>query len=153
LDEAAVQPALAGLEPTRVPTAVADAAPLPGLEPTRAPATAVTDAAPVPGLLPTAQESPAVAVESLPGLLTNEALLGALESEPAPAAPTGRCPRCQSDAGAESFCPRCGYRVRAIQPGTTPEVEPALVCLECSVPNPPGRVLCMACGKRLHARG
>ena len=88
----------------------------------------------------------------MPGLITNEQVLGdtRIPEEPAPAvAPSARCRRCGADAGPGRFCERCGMALWPVGTETAPAEAPALRCLACGVPNDPRRPLCVACGQRL----
>ena len=138
-----------GLEPTSLPEAApAAGGTMPGLEPTGRESVADVEVMPLPGLEPTRVDSPAVASERLPGLVTNEEVLGDARIPDEPVPETPRCPRCKVEVAEARFCPRCGYAVVAQHAGETGGA-PNVVCLECGVPNPPARTQCMTCGNRL----
>lgn len=149
VDEPVDQPVMPGLETTRVPQADADvvAAPMPGVAPTALESTPDVAVAPLPGLETTHLQTPEVAIERMPGLITNDEALGDTRIPDPPEPENPRCPRCKVEVAGERFCPRCGYAVviEAAKEGEAPSV----VCLECGVPNPPDRTQCMACGNRM----
>jgi rRNA maturation endonuclease Nob1 len=92
--------------------------------------------------------SPAVVSARMPGLITNEEVLGDTRIPEEPPVHPSRCPRCRVEVGEAHFCPRCGFAVvvaRGRAVGDLPQVR----CLECGVPNPTERERCMACGKRM----
>jgi hypothetical protein len=149
IDEPVEQAKMPGLEITRVAEDGGDVAAgtMPGLEQTTYDPTAPVEVEPIPGLEATHVESLEVAVEPMPGLITNEEVLGdtRIPDEPVD---TSRCPRCKVDLGEARFCPRCGYAVVA-KKGVDVESGPMVTCTECGVPNPQGRKRCMACGNRI----
>lgn len=148
LSTPATQDVLPELEPTRTQSDVAVAVPtLSDLEPTRATVGAVPVAA-APDLEPTRVAVGAVTVAPLEDLIDND---GA-----APQAPVAvlqeidveRCQTCGALSEGERFCSHCGQRFGTARPGFTE--GPALrLCVACGVPNPPGRLKCMACGEVL----
>lgn len=150
LDDPVEQPTLPGLEPTSfAPTAMpTSAARMPGFEPTRLEDVPEVSAAPLSGFEPTRINAPEVASERMPGLVTNEEVLGdtRIPDEPLPESP--RCPRCQVTVAEARFCPRCGYAV-AVAHAEDDGDAPLVLCLECGVPNPPERTKCMTCGNRM----
>jgi hypothetical protein len=82
--------------------------------------------------------------------------------------PTPRCPHCSSPKIEDAIFRACGRKVdetpdlprldgiettqldaRTLTKRQAPVRTERVVCGECSVPNPPTRSLCLACGKRL----
>ncbi|MEE8409935.1 MAG: hypothetical protein V3T05_10035 [Myxococcota bacterium] len=124
---------------------------MPGLEPTSH-GSVDADSAPVAGFEPTISPELDFTVERMPGLITNDEALGDRriadeEIEEINEVPD-TCRRCGAVYSGGRFCQRCG---RTVLRGVSEKVEvvPEQVCLECSTPNPAGRVCCVACGARL----
>lgn len=98
-----------------------------------------------------AEPGPEVPHGTLPGLVSTEEEVGFI-TLPSAVPPGGfaECPRCGMGCEGDDFCMHCGAVVKPIARERVERSGVAVLCLECAVPNPRSRSLCLGCGERLY---